>query len=574
MAYFETSSERRVREQMCDIGRRIWARGLCAGNEGNHSARIALNRILCTPTGLSKGQLRPEDICVVDLRGNQVSGTRARTSEIHLHLAIYSARPDVRAVIHAHPPHATAFAVSGAELPTSVHPEAELFLGPVRTARYVTPGDARLGESILPFVHDSNTILLQSHGAVTFAADLETAYYNLEILEAYARLLMLAGQVGGARQLSSADMQELLELKSRLGKTDPRSGKPRLPVAKSLDQKLARIHADPHGAGDFILADAKDADMSRGVAAPGVDPRTGKLRSLADYRDQMREIVRQGLVDIMLMSPSSSEILTIQERLFADSTVTPAVRANDTTDIHLPCAGAYADTASRPFRSTTIDQIQSGRLNPSADDRRLGPDLGLYSITPNNRVEDDLPALEAYRDFRIEAESKGFRHFLEVFDPNVPGRVLAPDVGRFVNDFIVRTLAGVVRRSRPLFLKIAYHGPAAMEELAAYDPTLVPGILGGAAGTTFDAFFLLEEARKHGARAALFGRKINQSEHPLTFVRFLNQIAQAQLGASEAVKAYHGELQKLGIAPLHKLKDDLAPTEARRGRQQPKRGRR
>src|SRR5215207_9878066 len=143
-------------------------------------------------------------------------------------------------------------------------------------------------------------------------------------------------------------------------------------MQKSLDTKIANIHADPHGAKDFILADAKDADMAAGLASPGKDPITGKTRSLADYRDQMREIVRQGLVDIMLMSASTSEVLTIDERLFDNSRITPAVRANDTTDIHLMTGGTYAAAPSRPFRTATIEQIQSGRVNPMESDRRVG----------------------------------------------------------------------------------------------------------------------------------------------------------------------------------------------------------
>src|SRR3982750_4036071 len=177
-------------------------------------------------------------------------------------------------------------------------------------------------------------------------------------------------------------------------------------MQKSLDTKLANIHADPHRARDFILADAKDADMATGLAAPGKDPVTGKIRSLADYRDQMREIVRQGLVDIMLMSASTSEVLTIDERLFDASQITPAVRANDTTDIHLMTGGTYASAPSRPFRTATIEQNQSGRVNPTDTQRRLGPDLGLYSITPNNDIQFDYQTLQAYKDFRIEAEAK------------------------------------------------------------------------------------------------------------------------------------------------------------------------
>src|SRR5438874_2453935 len=215
-------SEWRIKEQICDIGRRIWERHFCAGNEGNHSYRLSENRVLCTPTGISKSQLKPEDICTVDMEGNQISGKRKRTSEINLHLAIYKTRPEINAVIHSHPPHATAFAVAGVDLPTCIHPEAEVFLGAVKTAKYVTPGDKRLGESILPYVKDSNTILLQSHGVVCFSGDLEQAYYQLEIVDAYARILILAKQVGSIRPLDAPEMKELLELKERFGLKDAR----------------------------------------------------------------------------------------------------------------------------------------------------------------------------------------------------------------------------------------------------------------------------------------------------------------------------------------------------------------
>ena len=229
-------SEWKLKEQMCDIGRRIWLKGFCAGNEGNHSYRMGENRILCTPTGISKAHLKPDDLCVVDMDGKQVAGERKRTSEILLHLAIYKARSDVKAVIHSHPPHATAFAVAGLDLPTCIHPEAEVFLGTVKTAKYVTPGDKRLGESILPYVKDSNTILLQSHGVVCFHPDLEQAYYQLEIVDAYARILILAKQLGSVRPLDGGEMKELLELKARFGLKDAR-------VDAGLD-KLACIGTD------------------------------------------------------------------------------------------------------------------------------------------------------------------------------------------------------------------------------------------------------------------------------------------------------------------------------------------
>ena len=172
----------------------------------------------------------------------------------------------------------------------------------------------------------------------------------------------------------------------------------------------------------------------------------------------------------------------------------------------------------------------------------------------------DLPILEAYKAFRLEAEAKGFRHFLEVFDPNACGEHCPPDLAAFINDHIARTLAGVTSRGRPVFLKIAYHGPAAMEALAAYDRSLVVGILGGSAGTTIDAFHMLWEAKKYGARVALYGRKINNAEHQLTFVQFLRAMADDQIEPEEAVRAYHGDLQKLGIRPHRALDDDLQQT--------------
>ena len=211
-----------LRKQMCEIGYKIWHKGFCAGNEGNHSYRISDKRILCTPTGISKGFLKPDDICVCDIDGKQVEGKKKRTSEFLMHAAIYRARPDVKAVIHSHPPHATAFAVAGVDLPTCIHPEAEGFLGPVKTAKYVTPGDTRLGETIVPFVKEGNTVLMGNHGVVCFHPELEQCYYQLEIVDAYARILLLTQQLGSVKTLSPTEMSELIQLKSRFGLPDPR----------------------------------------------------------------------------------------------------------------------------------------------------------------------------------------------------------------------------------------------------------------------------------------------------------------------------------------------------------------
>ncbi|MBM4070624.1 MAG: hypothetical protein FJ271_16960 [Planctomycetes bacterium] len=332
-------------------------------------------------------------------------------------------------------------------------------------------------------------------------------------------------------------------------------------MQKSLDEKLSRIHADPHGCKDFILADAKDADMALSIGAPGRSPEAhaGEVRhrSLQEFRDIIEQIVEAKLVDIMLMSASTSEVLTIHKRIFDQSPVTPAARVNDTTDIHIIRGSKYPTQPSLPFRTATLDHIQCGRLECKPEERRQGADLGLYSITFNNDSVLDREALQQYKDFRLEAEHKGFHHFLEVFDPNRPEAVEASKVPDFINDAIVRTLGGVTDAGRPLFLKMVYHGPKAMEDLVHYDPHLIVGILGGSAGTTYDAFKLLSEAKKYGARVALFGRKINNAENQLAFIRFLRLIADGDITAEEAVQAYHGVLQRLGIRPQRSLEEDM-----------------
>src|SRR5579884_4275751 len=330
---------------------------------------------------------------------------------------------------------------------------------------------------------------------------------------------------------------------------------------KSLDAKLARIHADPRGCKEFILADAKDADMALAIGAPGRSPEAHsgevRYRSLAEFRDIITQIVEAKLVDIMLMSASTNELLTIHKRIFDKSAVTPAARINDTTDIHIIRGSRYPTDPSRPFRTATLDHIQCGHLDCKPEERHLGANLGLYSITFNNDAVLDRAALEEYKQFRLEAERKGFRHFLEVFDPNRPEAVEASQLPGFINDAIVRTLGGVTSRGRPLFLKMVYHGPKAMEELVHYDPHLIVGILGGSAGTTYDAFKLLSEAKKYGARVALFGRKINNAENQLAFIHFLRLIADGEIGPEEAVRAYHGVLQRLGIQPYRTLDEDM-----------------
>lgn len=343
-----------------------------------------------------------------------------------------------------------------------------------------------------------------------------------------------------------------------------------MPKQKRLDQKLARIHADPQGAKDFIIADAKDADMAFGLAAPGpmrsgscthgYNESEGCWKTLKDYREQIRAVIEQDIVDIVLLSASNLEKLAMEERLFQNASITPAARANDTTDVWAVRGGKYPTFPSRSFRTASIDHIKYGQLSNYYSKPAAGADLGLYSITFTNDIEWDHRALEEFTRFRLEAEKKRFRYFLEVFNPNVDPGLEPSKVGSFLNDCIVRCLAGVTRAGRPIFLKIPYNGPGPLEELVSYDSQLVVGILGGSAGTTLDAFQLIHDAKKYGARVALFGRKINLSENPLAFIEFLRRVVDGEIQPAEAVRAYHGVLQKQGITPLRNIEDDLVRT--------------
>ncbi|WP_051324316.1 hypothetical protein [Candidatus Solirubrobacter pratensis] len=329
---------------------------------------------------------------------------------------------------------------------------------------------------------------------------------------------------------------------------------PAATAVRRLERKLGSIAAGRYVPDDFVIADAKDADMAFGVAAPGRMPGApegvagpGRYRTRDAYLDAMRAVVAQGEVDILLASASNAE------RLAADGSVggevTLAVRANDSTDIWSSRGGSYLARPSRPFRTVDLAAIQ-----PFCD-------LVLYSVTFNNDRDADLASLEAYRAFRLQAAALGIRHFLEVFNPNAPSDLAPEDAGAFVNDSIVRALAGVTSAERPLFLKVAYNGADALAELVEHDRSLVVGILGGSAGTTRDTFELLDQAQRHGGRVALFGRKIQRSESQLDLVGLMRPVLRGELTPAEAVRAYHEALAAAGIRPHRTLEADLEVTE-------------
>lgn len=216
-------NEFKIKQEICEVGRKIYAKGFAAANDGNISYRISDNEVLCTPTMVSKGFLKPEHICKIDMTGKQLSGSYKRTSEALLHLEIYKMAPEVRSVVHCHPPHATAFAVAGEPIPTCILPEVEVFLGPIPTTVYETPGDKNFAETIKPHVKGSRVVVLRNHGTVSWGETVDRAYWWTEILDAYCRILLLAKQIGRVDRISEPKVEELLDLKERFGMgVDPR----------------------------------------------------------------------------------------------------------------------------------------------------------------------------------------------------------------------------------------------------------------------------------------------------------------------------------------------------------------
>ena len=315
-------------------------------------------------------------------------------------------------------------------------------------------------------------------------------------------------------------------------------------IGSTLADKLDSIRSGQYSPGDFIIADAKDGDMAFGVTAPGPNG-LGGFWPRQHYLDAMASMAQSGLIDVLLMSASSCEIFHSQG-LLDDSSVVPAVRMNDTTDIWMARGSSYRQSPSQAFSTVDIEAVHHLCS------------LGLYSMTFSNDVEADRNSLLAYGDFRQAVRPYGFRHFLEVFNPAFDIRIAEADLGHYINDMIIKAVAGLTSADAPEFLKIQFNGARAMEELCQYDPDrLVAGILGGASGTTRDTFELLAQAEAAGARVALFGRKINLSEAPLKLVALMREVIEKPLAPEQAVKDYHHYLKAHNITAQRSLEDDL-----------------
>jgi L-fuculose-phosphate aldolase len=238
---FEAES---LRAEIIRVGRKLWERQYVDGNGGNISCRLGAKYVLCTPTMMSKRDLEPADICLSDMDGNIVAGNRLRTSELLLHLEIYKANSEARAVVHCHPPYATAFSLTGTVPPVGLISEYEIFIGPAALARYETPGTHAFAETVLPFVKNHNTILLANHGVVCWSDTVTHAEWLTEILESYCKTCVIAKQIGKPLlHIPEEKIEEILALKRRLGFPDARMGAlPPLEAATSaVNPELERL---------------------------------------------------------------------------------------------------------------------------------------------------------------------------------------------------------------------------------------------------------------------------------------------------------------------------------------------
>jgi len=224
-AFFHSAHAGILKEQLCDVGRRLWQRAYVDGNGGNIAIRVGEDVALCTPTLVSKGFMKPEEMCLVDFEGNQLAGTKKRTSEILMHLQIMQRQPKAVATVHCHPPYATGFAVAGLVPPTCMIPEYEVFAS-VAVAPYRTPGTPEMGKLVADLVDKHNTILMANHGVVSWSHNnVEDAYFKMEILEAYCRTILVSTQLGvQPKTMTPAQLQDLLKIKQSLGIPDPRHG--------------------------------------------------------------------------------------------------------------------------------------------------------------------------------------------------------------------------------------------------------------------------------------------------------------------------------------------------------------
>lgn len=261
-ALFHSPEAEAVKAEICHAGKKLWMRQYVDGNGGNISYRIGENAVICTPTLMSKGDLTPDALCIVDLQGNQLYGARPRTSEILLHLEIYKAVPAAKGVVHCHPPHATAYAITGRVPPNCVIPEYEVFVGSVAVSHYETPGTQKFAETVIPYVRTHNTVLLGNHGIVCWADTVTHAEWYAEVVETYCHTLLIASQLGAPiSQIPAAKAVDLLAIKQKLGIPDARFGLDECQVCDVMRPESPISLPPRPGAGGLKPSEPEGEDM-------------------------------------------------------------------------------------------------------------------------------------------------------------------------------------------------------------------------------------------------------------------------------------------------------------------------
>jgi len=260
---FSSPEAEAAKAEIVAVGRKLWQRQYVDGNGGNISYRLGPNEVICTPTLISKHDLTPEDLCLVDLNGAELArGRYARTSEVFLHLEIYKAQPKAKAVVHCHPPHATAYALIGRVPPSGAVPEFDVFVGRVACTKYETPGTKAFAETVLPFVQNYNTVLLGNHGIVCWADTVTHAEWYAEVLETYCWTLSIASQLGVPFSKIPADKEaDLLKIRERLGLPDPRFNPEACRIAEIAEAEPGAIVMPPPPACAYDAPAPDQADV-------------------------------------------------------------------------------------------------------------------------------------------------------------------------------------------------------------------------------------------------------------------------------------------------------------------------
>ncbi|HXY51271.1 MAG TPA: class II aldolase/adducin family protein [Terriglobales bacterium] len=249
------ASQRQYREQIVRYGRMLHANGMVAATDGNLSVRLGPERILVTPTCMSKGAMRASDLVVVDMEGRPVAGRRKVSSEIAMHLLIYRLRPDVNGIVHAHPPTATGFAAAGMALNQPLVCEVVIGLGSIPLAKYGTPGTPELTEALEPLVPQYDALLMSNHGVVAYGGDLDQAYMKMETVEHFARIALVTHLLGRQQPLGETELEKLIVARAKYG------------AQSAAPMPLSFLH-EPRG-GNHNKKSPAEAQVAREVASPG-----------------------------------------------------------------------------------------------------------------------------------------------------------------------------------------------------------------------------------------------------------------------------------------------------------------